>query len=102
MAEELEITPFTSAQDQISDSYVRNRSVRNRYETTPTFIEEEEKEVLREETAPIKEQEANALANNQKSLLSEVGEFVTNIGIGAVKAVEETAQVFGARDNILK
>jgi|TARA_R110002124_G_scaffold287025_1_gene469956 hypothetical protein len=101
MAEELEITPFTSAQDQISDSYVRNRSVRNRYETTPTFIEEEEKEVLREETAPIKEQEANALANNQKSLLSEVGEFVTNIGIGAVKAVEETAQVFGARDNIL-
>jgi hypothetical protein len=101
MAEELEITPFTSAQDQISDSYVRNRSVRNRYETTPTFIEEEEKEVLREETAPIKEQEANALANKQKSVFSEGVEFFSNVGLGAAKAFEETAQVLGAPDNFL-
>jgi len=101
MAEQQEITPFKSIEDQISNSYIKNRSVRNRYESSPAFVEDTQKEFLREQSAPIKEQEANALANKQKSIFSEGVEFVGNIGLGAAKAIEETAQVFGAPDNFL-
>lgn len=101
MAEDQEITPFKSITDQVRDSYVPRRSVRNRYEDTPLYSETLQKEILRKESALIKEDEAHAIANKQKGFLAEAGEFVTNIGLGAAKAVEETAQVFGAPDNFL-
>ena len=96
------IEPFQSVEDQSCDSYVRNRSIRNRHETTPSFVEEQEKEILREETAPIKEEEAHALANNQKGFFGEAAEFVGNIGKGAAQGlISEPIQALGGPDNIL-
>ena len=96
------IEPFRSVEDQISDSYVRNRSVRNRHETTPSYAEEEQKEVLRAETAPIKEEEAHAIANNQKGFFGEFGEFVGNVGKGAAQGlISEPIQALGGPDNFL-
>ena len=70
MTEKNPIISFQSVEDQISKDYVRNREVRNRYEATPQFQEDQQKEVLRKDTASFKEQETNALANNQQSNFS--------------------------------
>ena len=71
MTEENKIISFRGIADQVSKDFVRQRSVRNRYEESPQFMEDEEKEVIREKTAAIKEQETNALANNQQSPFSD-------------------------------
>jgi len=98
MAEETNNTSSVplSIEDQIRNSYVPNRAARDRFEATPEAPQEEQLEALRIETAPIIEQETANIANEQKGFFSEVGEFFTEAGKGAVEGViEEPGQALG-------
>ena len=98
----IQTTPETLIiEDQIRNSYVPNRTARDRFEATPAAAEEVQKEALRQETSPIIEQETAAIANEQKGLLSEVGEFFTEFGKGVVVgAIAEPVQALGGPDNL--
>jgi hypothetical protein len=88
-------------QDQVRDEYVPNRTARDRYEATPNAAEDTQKELLREQTTPIIEQEAKAIANDQKSLLGEIGEFGGNVVKGALQgAIAEPIQTLGGPDKL--
>jgi hypothetical protein len=88
-------------QDQVRDEYVPNRTAKDRYEKTPNEAEEIQKELLREQTAPIIEQETAAIANDQKSMLGEVVEFGGNLIKGALQgAIAEPVETLGGPDKL--
>ena len=98
MTEEVEETT-QSITDQIRSSYISNRAARNRYEDSPNFAADNVQEALREESVPIIEQEAHAIANNQKSMFDEFTEFGKHFGLGVAKAVEEGGQTLGVLED---
>ena len=103
MVEETENTSSVplSIEDQIRNSYVPVRAARDRYEETPEAVKETQLENLRVETAPIIEQETTAIANEQKSLLSEGSEFFGNIAKGALQGlIAEPVQALGGPDKL--
>ena len=98
--ENTELPPTTeNITDQIRSAYTRNRAARNRYEDSSLYSLDRQQKYIQEQAEPIAEQEAHAVANNQKSLFDEVVEFVQHGALGVAKAAEETGQVFGLRDN---
>ncbi len=99
MTEEVEETT-QSITDQIRSSYISNRAARNRYEDSPNFAVDNAQEALREESVPIIEQEAHAIANNQKSMFDEFAEFGKHMGLGVAKAVEEGGQALSSLTGI--
>ena len=87
-------------EEQLKQLYQRNKAIRERYETSPSYDEDLIKEQATSQFNEVAEQELRKIDEGEDpGFFDHLGSFAKHIGVGVAKGFEETGQTLRLIDN---